>query len=145
MWNLLSNAVKFTPAGGRVTVDVGARDGHAELRGHRHRAWGSPPAFLPYVFDKFRQADGVVHARSTAGSGSAWRLRATWSSCTAARSKRGATGEGSGATFVVRLPLPPSRRRESPARRVQRPQAAWPTTYQSTMTEKGTPSIHATI
>jgi hypothetical protein len=35
--------------------------------------------------------------------------------------------------------------RESVNREVQRPHAACPTTYQSTMTEKGTPSIHATM
>ncbi len=56
MWNLLSNAVKFTPKGGKIQSRFGA--GQFALRnyggryGTRHR-----PEFLPYVFDRFRQAD----------------------------------------------------------------------------------------
>ena len=45
----------FQP-GGQLTIDVGTGDGHAELR-VTDIGIGIPPAFLPYVFDKFRQAD----------------------------------------------------------------------------------------
>ena len=54
--NLLSNAVKFTPSGGRVAIDVAARDGDAVLR-VSDTGIGIAPSFLPFVFDKFRQAD----------------------------------------------------------------------------------------
>ena len=56
--NVLSNAVKFTHAGGRVTVDVDVARRHRTGRRDRQRASASQPTFLPYVFDKFRQADG---------------------------------------------------------------------------------------
>jgi signal transduction histidine kinase len=42
-----------------VTVDVGASDGHAELQ-VSDTGIGIPPSFLPFVFDKFRQADASV-------------------------------------------------------------------------------------
>ena len=56
VWNLLSNAVKFTPKAGRVQVRLErvelARRDHRQRHRHRH-----PPEFLPYVFERFRQAD----------------------------------------------------------------------------------------
>jgi signal transduction histidine kinase len=61
-WNLLSNAVKFTPAGGAVDVSlVGAeRDWKLIVR---DTGGGIDPAFLPHVFDRFRQADGSITRR----------------------------------------------------------------------------------
>jgi len=55
-WNLLSNAVKFTESGGRVTVRVEAVNGEARLT-VEDTGIGIDPAFLPHVFDRFRQAD----------------------------------------------------------------------------------------
>ncbi len=56
-WNLLSNAVKFTPRGGRVEVRLERVDSHVELI-VSDTGQGISPEFLPYVFDRFRQADG---------------------------------------------------------------------------------------
>ena len=56
VWNLLSNAVKFTPAGGRIDVDVRRAESRAELM-VRDTGLGIDPAFLPHVFERFRQAD----------------------------------------------------------------------------------------
>ena len=77
----------FQP-GGQLTIDVGTGDGHAELR-VTDTGIGIPPAFLPYVFDKFRQADASF-TRQHGGLGLGLAI----------------AGEGHGATFVVRLPLP---------------------------------------
>lgn len=52
--NLLSNAVKFTPAHGRITVEVSRVDDRARLR-VADNGEGIDPAFLPHVFDPFRQ------------------------------------------------------------------------------------------
>jgi signal transduction histidine kinase len=103
VWNLLSNAVKFTPVGGRVTVNVRADGGEAELL-VRDTGIGIPEAFLPYVFDKFRQADASFtrqHGGLGLGLAIARHLIELHGGSIAARSG----GEAAGATFVVRLPL----------------------------------------
>ena len=56
VWNLLSNAVKFTPRGGRVDVTVEEPRGAVQVT-VRDTGIGIDPAFLPFVFDRFRQAD----------------------------------------------------------------------------------------
>ena len=62
LWNLLSNAVKFTPRGGRVQVLLERVDSHLEVS-VVDTGEGIPPAFLPYVFDRFRQADASTTRR----------------------------------------------------------------------------------
>jgi PAS domain S-box-containing protein len=103
-WNLMSNALKFTPPGGQVAVEVRAAGGYAELR-VTDTGMGIPAAFLPYVFDKFRQADASFtrrHGGLGLGLAIARHLVELHGGSIEARS----AGEGSGATFVVRLPLP---------------------------------------
>ena len=56
IWNLLSNAIKFAPAGGRVQVRLEDAGSCVELS-VTDDGPGIDPAFLPYVFDRFRQAD----------------------------------------------------------------------------------------
>src|SRR5262245_55442345 len=65
--NLLSNAGKFTPAGGAVFVCLTADDGQLVLR-VRDTGVGIAPAFLPHVFERFRQADSST-ARAHPGLG----------------------------------------------------------------------------
>jgi CheY-like chemotaxis protein len=55
--NLLTNAMKFTPRGGRIDVSVVEHEQDVEVRVHDTGS-GIDPAFLPHVFDRFRQADG---------------------------------------------------------------------------------------
>ena len=56
VWNLLSNAVKFTPEGGRVDVSARVQHGDIEIT-VSDSGIGIDATFLPYVFDRFRQAD----------------------------------------------------------------------------------------
>src|SRR6185369_12679751 len=56
MWNLLSNAVKFTPRGGKVEARVERVDANLQITVSDSGA-GISPEFLPYVFDRFSQAN----------------------------------------------------------------------------------------
>ena len=56
-WNLFSNAVKFTPRGGQIKVSVGCIDSRVTVS-VTDTGIGINPDFLPFIFDRFRQADG---------------------------------------------------------------------------------------
>jgi PAS domain S-box-containing protein len=102
-WNLLSNAVKFTPRGGSVEVALERVDSSAEIR-VSDSGRGISPAFLPYIFDPFRQEEAIAtRARSGLGLGLAIarRLVELHGGHIAVKSE----GEGRGATFTVTLPL----------------------------------------
>ena len=60
--NLLSNAIKFTGRGGLVEVAHASRDSQVEVA-VSDSGQGIAPEFLPYVFDRFRQADGSTTRR----------------------------------------------------------------------------------
>jgi CheY-like chemotaxis protein/two-component sensor histidine kinase len=62
VWNLLSNAVKFTAAGGRVRVELAQVGANVRLS-VADNGEGISPEFLPYVFDRFRQADASASRR----------------------------------------------------------------------------------
>ncbi|NJM05316.1 HAMP domain-containing histidine kinase [Candidatus Gracilibacteria bacterium] len=82
VWNLLSNAVKFTPSGGAIIIELKRRVALVQLS-VRDTGQGIPTDFLPFVFDRFRQADGTTH-RAHGGLGLGLASCATLSSCTAA-------------------------------------------------------------
>src|SRR5215207_8837915 len=103
VWNLLSNAVKFTPPQGRVAVLADEVDGQARLR-VTDTGIGIPGAFLPYVFDRFRQADSSTtrrHGGLGLGLSIVRHLVELHGGTVAAESE----GEGRGATITVKLPL----------------------------------------
>ena len=57
VWNLLSNAIKFTPVRGEVSVTATRRAAEVTIE-VKDDGMGIPAAFLPYIFERFRQADG---------------------------------------------------------------------------------------
>jgi len=61
-WNLLSNAVKFTPEGGRIEVHATVGNGRTDVT-VTDNGIGIPAEFLPFVFDRFRQADSSMSRR----------------------------------------------------------------------------------
>ena len=65
--NLLSNALRYTDAGGRVSVDVGSRNGDAVLE-VADTGIGIPPDDLPYLFERFWRGE-PSRARRTGGAG----------------------------------------------------------------------------
>ncbi|HEX4947871.1 MAG TPA: PAS domain S-box protein [Blastocatellia bacterium] len=105
VWNLLSNAIRFTPRGGEVEVRLNQIESEVELV-VSDTGIGIHPEFLPFVFDRFRQADGSS-TRKFGGLGLGLavvrHLVELHGGCVTATSE----GEGQGATFTVRLPLSP--------------------------------------
>jgi PAS domain S-box-containing protein len=111
VWNLLSNAIKFTPKAGRIDVLVQRVNSHLEITVHDSGV-GIHPDFLPYVFERFRQADSSTtrkHGGLGLGLSIVKQLVELHGGTVRAESK----GEGEGATFTVALPLAPVRQDES--------------------------------
>jgi signal transduction histidine kinase len=103
IWNLLSNAIKFTPREGAVeirlrqtgaSVEVGVSDDGAGIR----------PDFLPYVFDRFRQAESTI-TRSHGGLGLGLSIVRHLVELHGGTVEVRSDGEGKGAAFTVLLPV----------------------------------------
>jgi PAS domain S-box-containing protein len=103
IWNLLSNATKFTPSGGTITLRLESEDRHARFT-VRDTGEGISPAFLPYVFDRFRQADGTSN-RAHGGLGLGLAIVRHLVELHGGTVQVASAGVGQGATFTVRLPL----------------------------------------
>lgn len=103
LWNLLSNAIKFTPAGGRIDIALDYIDGMAQIQ-VSDTGKGIHPDFLPYVFDRFRQADSS-YSRREAGLGLGLSIVRHLVELHGGTVSATSAGEGQGATFTVRLPL----------------------------------------
>ena len=103
VWNLLSNAIKFTPEGGRVEVRLARVGTHAEVVVSDTGA-GINPEFLPFVFERFRQAD-MSHTRAHGGLGLGLGIARHLVELHGGAVEAASEGEGRGATFTVRLPL----------------------------------------
>ncbi|MBD1901474.1 response regulator [Coleofasciculus sp. FACHB-125] len=103
IWNLLTNAIKFTPEGGRVQVYLRGDRSHAEIS-VRDTGEGISPDFLPYVFDRFRQADNSI-TRSYTGLGLGLAIVRHLVELHGGTVRAESPGEGQGSTFIVKLPL----------------------------------------
>lgn len=102
VWNLLSNGVKFNRHGGVVEVKLQRINSHVEVA-VTDSGLGIKPDFLPYVFERFRQADGST-TRTYGGLGLGLAIvrhlvelhgGAVWVE---------SAGENEGSTFTVRFP-----------------------------------------
>lgn len=105
IWNLVYNAVKFTPTGGSAEVRLRFLDDQAEIV-VSDTGIGIAPQFLPYVFDRFRQADGSI-TKKHGGLGLGLAIVRHLVEMHGGAVTADSAGEGKGATFKIRLPLLP--------------------------------------
>jgi signal transduction histidine kinase/CheY-like chemotaxis protein len=111
-WNLLSNAVKFTSSGGRVDVrmQIEGSDVRVDVTDTGN---GIPAAFLPHVFERFRQADGSS-TRTHGGLGLGLSIGRHLVELHGGRMTAESPGEGQGSTFSVYLPVREAEQRPAP-------------------------------
>jgi PAS domain S-box-containing protein len=116
IWNLLSNAIKFTPRHGSVSIDLTCVESTARLT-VSDTGDGISPEFLPYVFDRFRQAEGSI-SRKQGGLGLGLAVARHLVELHGGTIRAESDGVGKGAVFSVDLPLAQERR--DPARAEER-------------------------
>jgi PAS domain S-box-containing protein len=116
IWNLLSNAIKFTPRHGSVSIDLTCVESTARLS-VSDTGDGISPEFLPYVFDRFRQAEGSI-SRKQGGLGLGLAVARHLVELHGGTIRAESAGIGEGAVFTVDLPLAQERR--DPARAEER-------------------------
>lgn len=116
IWNLLSNAIKFTQRGGSVNIDLTCVAGTARLK-VSDTGEGISAEFLPYVFDRFRQAEGSI-SRKQGGLGLGLAVVRHLVELHGGTISAESEGIGRGSAFTVDLPLAQERR--DPARAEER-------------------------
>lgn len=103
VWNLLTNAVKFTPNNGEITISCGQEKNNVSIAvsdtGH-----GIAPDFLPFVFDRFRQADSSS-TRSHDGLGLGLAIVRHLAELHGGSVSVKSEGVGRGSTFSISLPV----------------------------------------
>lgn len=104
VWNVLANAAKFTPTGGRVEIAVSQTAPHVLIQ-VKDSGPGIDPAFLPHVFERFRQADGST-TRTHGGLGLGLAIVRHLVELHGGRIAVENRSDGHGAIFTIRLPLP---------------------------------------
>jgi PAS domain S-box-containing protein len=104
VWNILSNAAKFTPSGGKIEISVNQTSAQVQIQ-VTDSGPGIDPAFLPHVFERFRQADGSTtrtHGGLGLGLAIVRHLVELHGGTIAVENRENRQG----AIFTVRLPLP---------------------------------------
>jgi PAS domain S-box-containing protein len=115
IWNLLSNGIKFTQRGGSVTIGLSC-ESSVRLT-VKDSGEGIPSEFLPYVFDRFRQAEGSI-SRKQGGLGLGLAVVRHLVELHGGSVSAASEGYGLGAMFTVDLPIAQERR--DPARAEER-------------------------
>jgi signal transduction histidine kinase/CHASE1-domain containing sensor protein/ActR/RegA family two-component response regulator len=103
IWNLLSNAVKFTQSGGRVVMKLSRLESTIRIS-VSDTGQGISREFLPYVFDRFRQADSTT-TRHHGGLGLGLAIARHFVEIHGGTINAESPGEGQGATFTITLPV----------------------------------------
>jgi PAS domain S-box-containing protein len=103
VWNLLSNAVKFTPSGGTVRVELTRGRSQIEIL-VADTGMGISKDFLPYVFNRFSQADSSI-TRAHSGIGVGLAIAKSLVELHGGTISVASPGEGQGATFTISLPI----------------------------------------
>jgi signal transduction histidine kinase len=109
VWNLLSNAIKFTPRGGTVAVGLYRAAGQVEIS-VEDTGQGIRPEFMPYVFERFRQADSSF-TRALGGLGLGLAIARHLVELHGGTIRAHSDGDGLGARFTVSLPTVVARSR----------------------------------
>ena len=112
VWNLLSNAVKFTPRGGQIDVVLQRVDSNLQIS-VRDTGRGISKEFLPFVFERFRQADSST-TRQVGGLGLGLAIVRHLTELHGGTVDVASPGENQGSTFTVRLPLASSQQATLP-------------------------------
>ena len=107
IWNLVSNAIKFTPSGGSVILTMREMDSRVEIS-VTDSGQGISGDFLPFVFDRFRQADSTS-TRQHGGLGLGLSIARHLVEIHGGTIKAESAGEGKGSTFSFSVPLVTSR------------------------------------
>lgn len=105
LWNLLSNAVKFTPKSGTVSVRLARVDSQMQIR-VADTGMGIEPAFLPHVFERFRQANAAT-TRSQSGLGLGLAIVRHLVELHGGTVSATSAGLTYGSEFQIRLPIAP--------------------------------------
>jgi CheY-like chemotaxis protein len=116
IWNLLSNAIKFNQRGGNVQINLDCVDGLVRLK-VSDTGEGISSDFLPYVFDRFRQAEGSI-SRRQGGLGLGLAVVRHLVELHGGNVSAESSGLGTGSIFKVDLPMAEERR--DPARAEER-------------------------
>jgi PAS domain S-box-containing protein len=104
LWNLLTNAIKFTPTGGRIQVVLERVNSHVEIS-VEDTGIGIRQDFLPYIFERFRQADAST-TRRFGGLGLGLSIVKNLIELHGGNVRVKSRGENLGSTFIISLPLP---------------------------------------
>ncbi|MEQ8539224.1 MAG: ATP-binding protein [Coleofasciculus sp. D1-CHI-01] len=110
-WNLLSNAIKFTPTHGQVNIYLEWLENAVQIR-VQDTGKGVSVDIAPYIFDRFRQAEGSI-TRSHGGLGLGLAIVRHLVELHGGTVWCESDGDGKGATFTVELPLKPQADAES--------------------------------
>jgi len=103
IWNLLSNAIKFTPKQGQVEIGLAQIGSNAQLS-VIDTGTGIHRDFLPYIFDRFYQAESA-NTRSNGGLGLGLAIVRHLVELHGGAVYADSRGEGQGAAFIVTLPV----------------------------------------